>query len=108
MRTLGLTAAAIILICTGIWHLVFRDRQFEEYAGAQIGMPLKQAVFALKGNGWIGPLGLESRNASSDACDPDARFSFVEGRSPDYTLTLRTDRTCMVTKIERRINKLEL
>jgi len=104
---LGLALAALATFLS--WYWVVADRDFERYAGIEVGMTQKLANLTLESKGWRS-LGIY-RGAEPGVvgrCGPGEALVFVEGTSPDYTLIIHTDDECIVTRITRRARTLEL
>lgn len=72
------------------------------YEGAKVGQSTSMALKALKSNGWI----IISGNEDEEPC-PTSLW-FVEARSPDFSLKLHSNQSCIVEQIERRRRGLEL
>lgn len=101
-----ITLGFLVLIVALTYYLVFADRSFDSYYGAERGMSVGAAAQNLKLGGWTL---LSSSSAIENAnCDGKERYYFVQLRSPDYLLTLAVDSDCNVSSIARQRSGIEL
>jgi hypothetical protein len=108
LRLLFLALALSGLCAIFTWNLVVRDREFDEYAGVEVGMPLSRARDTLEDTGWLRmrPPAARVQDQSKD-CGAGNAQTFVKGKRPEYALVLTTDDDCAVTKIVRRTRQFE-
>ena len=100
-------ATCFLLLAAGVaLYLVFADRTFQTYSGAEVGLEIDTAVDRLSAEGWT--LLSPSPVPEDVQCIAGARYHLVQLRSPDYTLILTADENCMLSSIERRHRGLEL
>ncbi|WP_416830246.1 MAG: hypothetical protein ACMUJI_08220 [Erythrobacter sp.] len=103
MRLLFLAVALSGLCGLFTWNRVVRDREFDEYAGVEIGMPLSRARDTLEDTGWLRMRPPAARvQDQSKNCGAANAQTFVKGKRPEYALVLTTNDDCTVTQIVPR------
>ncbi len=97
-----ISVIGVAIAVAAISVFLIRDRTFVNYEGAKVGQPTSVALKALKSNGWM----IISGNEGEEPC-PTSLW-LVEARSPDFSLELRSNQSCIVEQIERHRRGLEL
>ncbi|MBX3561851.1 MAG: hypothetical protein KF780_08560 [Sphingomonas sp.] len=102
-------AALLGLVCIGglLYLFLVRDRSFQSYDGAQVGMPIGPALRELEHAGWT-RLAIGSNEIKQSDCTGTEKYSLVQLRSPDYLVTISSDSECNVSEISRSLRNMEL
>ncbi|MFC7498560.1 hypothetical protein ACFQRC_04915 [Enterovirga sp. GCM10030262] len=94
------------LLAAALYFLAVRDRTFQSYSGAEVGMEVETALSRLGSSGYIMVFG---SSASMDhQCSHMDRYLLVRGVDPTYSLTISADSTCKVSEIKRTLRGGEL
>lgn len=106
LTILGLGLAVICSFAAVYW--ISSDEEVERYGDAQVGMSLFEAQSALKDDGWVSFRGLGRGSTKRlKVCGEGFASTLINETRRGYTLILRTNDECKVTKIIRRVRKIE-
>jgi len=94
------------LLGTALYFFVVRDRNFQSYSGAEIGMPVQMALSRLQSGGYVLLSG--SSEIKHVGCSGMERYALVRESDPTYSLTVSVDDSCNIREIMRRLRGIEL
>ena len=106
MRWIAALLALGLLGAGAFYLLEIRDRRFQSYAGAEIGMEVEAALNRLQNEGYTVMPG--SSEINHDKCSGAERYVLVRLADPTYSLTVSPDNGCKVIQIARRMRGWEL